>query len=899
MGNCTTKAKKPPKAYTTRLPVSQSRAMPIKTSEEYSFLVKISHIKLRGLPQGCYRLRLTWGSSHFETEEMSGSEIKIKQEWEFSVTATLEMMQSGWLNAELMDGKQGKMLARVSICQWTLAVGPSYQNFALVDAKKQVIGRLGMDVKVLQRTALQISALQIDCSFTHEEYGRFSLTIRRCEHSESIESHISPSSTWSFQDHPLTLTLDTNVEELRTDSIQLRVWRHKKHEEEPVMAGECWLSLSRLVKDSRFQMLYQELKKTLEDETSETYNPEVIMSREAAHMEKSFQEKLWSSGRQIGTITGQFSFANIPCITQQISGVNTEDGIQIQSTNFVERSSATTVMFQKMALPAALASISGLVDQLKEFVLAGFSKPTQSRTQDIRNHIGKVGELIEHLRQTEKETMVAHVYTGEMELLTAQSIFLDLGEHLLHYADKVAYEVRGWYYECLCHLTRRGELDLGHMSLQKKGGVKDKRIKLAVRYRRFLRKLLTCAIAKMNVKGVEPRVQEFTETILALSYFRIPEFKDKLLDCLKRKSFYPVDEWRGTTFDLEVDVTVHPTYLSMLDWQQHFYHHLPEENNPEYEAVITEERWQSRMEKRGIAYFRFISQWANDVKRLFVHQNVPWQDIPGYNIILKSFLLELKERRVENYSEALITAAKSLLRSPSILSVFVVVVFSKTNLHNFKDVIESLKVISSWFSIIYERQTSLPATFVSIFFIQALRSILSDERALNIAHGFKLIYRNYQVFSPDMKQQLVADLLLSEAAYRYMFHWSQVVRKGFWELLLYRLQSLETLPVVNMTEVDERCRVKAGELIAFLDSVEVDTCEKIAGDMKAYVQLSRGELRDLQGEYEKWVKEKELEAAREPKKTGKYSGFDTFPYPDQPIEGNFEDEFERKLEEEW
>ena len=906
MGNCTTKARKPPTGL-ARLPVPPiPRALPIKTSEAYSFSVKISHIKLRGLAQDSYRLKLSWGESHYESQEQTGCEIKVKAEWEFRVVATLEEMQSSWLVAALYSASQGKDIARVSICQWTLAVGPSYQNFALANAKKQVIGRVGMDVKVLQRTTLEIAALQISCDLGHEGYGKFSLTVRRSEHHESVKSHIAQAANWVFEDkvQTLSLAMETNIEELRTDSIQLRVWKHKRGEEAPNLVGECWLSLSKLLKDERFELLQKELTKSLEQspaDTSETYSPETLMSLEAARLEKPFQEKLWWCGRHIGTITGQLALSNIPCIAQQISGVNTEEGIQIQSTNFVERSSGNTVIFQKMALPAALVSISGLIDQLKEFVLTKPSGQTQSRALDLRNHIGKVSELMQNLRETEKETMVAHVYTGETELITGQSIFLDLGEYLLTYADRVVYEVRGYYYECLGHLMRRGELDLGHMNLDrcKDPALKQSRTSLAIRYRRFLRNLLTCAIAKMNIKGVDQRVQEFTETIMAIAYFRIPEFKDTLLNCLRRKSFYPVEEWRGTAFDLEMDVTVHSEYLPMFDWQVHFYRSLPEERDEEYEAAMREERWQRRMEKRGIAYFRFISQWANDVQRLFVHQHVPWQDIPGYNVILKSFLLELKERKVANYSEALIQASYSLLRYPNILSVFIVVVFSKTNLYQFKEVLESLKLVSGWLALVYERGVGLPTTFVTGFFIQALKAVLKDEAALSVAHGLKLIYRNYQVFSADMKRELVLELLLDSLAYQLMFHWSQIIRKIFWDFVLYRMYSLESIPLETATPLDLKCMGKAKNLVAFIEHSEDETSEKISESMAPYVKLTRSDLKTQQVEYSQWLEARQSDLATNQAKKGFYGPFGDFPYPDQPIEGIFEDELERKMEEEW
>lgn len=41
--------------------------------------------------------------------------------------------------------------------------------------------------------------------------------------------------------------------------------------------------------------------------------------------------------------------------------------------------------------------------------------------------------------------------------------------------------------------------------------------------------------------------------------------------------------------------------------------------------------------------------------------NIYWPDIPGYNIILKAFLLEMKELDIVEYPDSLIDATLNLL----------------------------------------------------------------------------------------------------------------------------------------------------------------------------------------------------------------------------------------------
>jgi hypothetical protein len=132
-----------------------------------------------------------------------------------------------------------------------------------------------------------------------------------------------------------------------------------------------------------------------------------------------------------------------------------------------------------------------------------------------------------------------------------------------------------------------------------------------------------------------------------------------------------------------------------------------------------------------------------------------------------------------------------------------------------------------------------------------------------------------------------------------MFHWSQIVRKIFWDFVLYRMSSLESIPLETITTVDSSCIGKAHALVAFLEHSEDETSEQIAEAMVPYIKLTREELKTQQEEYSQWLQAKLKELTTRQIKKGCYGPFEDFPYPDPPIEGIFEDELERKMEEEW
>ena len=47
--------------------------------------------------------------------------------------------------------------------------------------------------------------------------------------------------------------------------------------------------------------------------------------------------------------------------------------------------------------------------------------------------------------------------------------------------------------------------------------------------------MLRFTLPKMDFRGADPRVYKLIELFLAMAYFRIPGFRDKILGCLQKK----------------------------------------------------------------------------------------------------------------------------------------------------------------------------------------------------------------------------------------------------------------------------------------------------------------------------------------------------------------------------
>lgn len=193
--------------------------------------------------------------------------------------------------------------------------------------------------------------------------------------------------------------------------------------------------------------------------------------------------------------------------------------------------------------------------------------------------------------------MVSFVYQTSEDLLTSQQIFIDLGRHLLEYFDKVPLPLRGLYLECLSLVILRGEFDLHFMGFESddqsfgqssnfdidKERLKIKnmkqKMKVTLNYQRFIYRVLEAVLKLANQDGLDGKSRIFVTKFCASAYFRIPEFRERLLQSLEDSQDAKVEitEWRGTEYQLEGETDnrrKNKVIVSLFDWNTYFYRFL-------------------------------------------------------------------------------------------------------------------------------------------------------------------------------------------------------------------------------------------------------------------------------------------------------------------------------------
>lgn len=116
-------------------------------------------------------------------------------------------------------------------------------------------------------------------------------------------------------------------------------------------------------------------------------------------------------------------------------------------------------------------------------------------------------------------------------------MFIELGLHCTKYIDFSDDEAKEYFNECLDLIFHRGELDLSTIGFSQIKDLDPRTVKvkkaLAEDYKYLLYRTLQISIEKISRKSVDIYRQEFIAYDIALSFFRIPEFKELFLELVQ------------------------------------------------------------------------------------------------------------------------------------------------------------------------------------------------------------------------------------------------------------------------------------------------------------------------------------------------------------------------------
>ncbi|CAD8122112.1 unnamed protein product [Paramecium sonneborni] len=605
---------------------------------------------------------------------------------------------------------------------------------------------------------------------------------------------------WEHNNDDLTLIVELPIQEFQGSAIQLCLWSIQSNNKS---FDNIKSPQKTIIKKTKNQHDSEYMDLEIQDHhlVAETYinlsNMETSVSAEFGAkflIIKSYQPKsLWYHGVEVGKIDYEIT-VRIPNYLQQSSfGLQTQKGI-VSSTTVVGNVENISVTEIKM-IQIEFQRLSGSIFKIEHKTL-NIDEKLKIR-QEMDSHLNRLAQL---LAQSHGSAIKTFQYKSEDDLMKAQQLLIQISIQLVEYSKTLSTFTS--YYECLNQVLGRGELMLQQLGFFKALNKKQSQLKIEVglNYQSFLINTLRYTLSKLNQKDPSYEARKLYIKFLVICYFRIPEFRAKFLELINKPGDPQLSELRGTEFIQQDDPTnidkSTKNNISIFDWQNYFHTYLNDksqgiQNQSSLNQILDDESWKENIRHRSVNFSFFVEEWAIYVRNILQVKILPWQDIPGYRILVKAFMCELKLQ--DSVPDAMKIALRSLMQNVNLLGIIVSLQFNKTNLYNTEQVIETFEILDICFSTL----TTMPPYFDYPFLLKGIKQIIIDsEHAICIAKCLWFIYNIYTLLSMDFKKDL-CEFIFEKAVFKLFLHWSKTVRMMFHYFLLYRVSHQHKNPKVG------------------------------------------------------------------------------------------------------
>ena len=543
---------------------------------------------------------------------------------------------------------------------------------------------------------------------------------------------------------------------------------------------------------------------------------------------RNYLTPLYFDGNEIGSSKIDIVINKVPLIRQIMCGVLTENGFEINSIHLYDN---ILLGNNENTLPQEITNLMNTKRNLDNELMK--AKDLQSK---INEDSSKIFNLLSDIRKLLKETVEVGIlyygYSNRKDLLTAENIMLDIGISLINILEKVNKDNRSIIFDILKLINERGEFDLGTLStiwFEEKGSLGNDKIyyfkydilikdKIVENFFEFNYKCLKYSLEKLTKgKLLEVDIKDFIIFFLNRAYFRIPLFRNKLLQIIsigvsekfeniiisnikgKPKSNH---EYKNIEDLLEID-----PINNLLLWDNLFYDRLKtslEENNKnqkiENEIIDklkkiqylmenskdNDKNWEEPFLQRGIIFFGLIEKLVNYINTKSESNNeINWLNIPGFILLLNAITHEIHERPVNSYPKVFKDLFKLFVNTPEIPNSFIKEIIYKTNAYDVNAIFNIFDIISSLFQ---EFSNKYPDRLFEKFNYNLLSIIIKPifkvDHSLCVSKII-LFYYKYAHLIPTVHLGDICQDFLGKRFYDLFFHWSFEVRDKFFYFILF------------------------------------------------------------------------------------------------------------------
>ena len=269
-------------------------------------------------------------------------------------------------------------------------------------------------------------------------------------------------------------------------------------------------------------------------------------------------------------------------------------------------------------------------------------------------------------------------------------------------------------------------------------------------------------------------------------------------------------------------------FREMFDWEFHFYKYLRkndriENNSITIQEILSQETWKGRFVKRGLAFFYFLKYWVTYVESTLQDSHyTQWSYFPGYNKLIRAFLLELKVRPLLEYPDAIIEAALKLLSNEKLINPIVKIIVTKAKALETSEVVRAIEYLSLIFQSMGQKLKQLPISFNYHFFFNALTIVLEVDFSVAVSAILTLLYNNFSFFHIEFRKN-ISMYFLGKQFFKLFLHWSHSVRYVFHHLLAFKIykDAMKQEPGTDVSMISHQDIIKRYDEMMKLLSLEL------------------------------------------------------------------------------
>ena len=575
-----------------------------------------------------------------------------------------------------------------------------------------------------------------------------------------------------------------------------------------------------------------------EDDKEDGNNLQVFTFQVFQDINRLEYAPLYYEGAEIGKCEIEIDIKNVPLIRQIMCGVMTENGFEINSIHLYDN----ILSGEGNSLPNEVTTLINIKRNFNNETIK------QKQLQSNANHefnitiLGFLKEFKKILSKTIEVNCLYYGYSENKDLYSGQNVILDLGLTLIKIIDKLNRDQRSLIFDILKLINERSEFDLGTLSTKwfkdknKNDVLLNKYIfmdetllknKIIENFLEFNYNCLKYSLEIVNRgKIIDPQSLEFAEHYLKIAYFRIPFFRQVLLNSISLDVNEKIDELlnQGRNYrnlkrrrTLAVNLLESDPINSLLLWEGYFYNKLNtaledndknenieneikekidkireyiEFNNKNENSLLNKDEnkndWKTLFSQRDYLFFDLIKNLVNYIKSKNESSNdVNWLNIAGFDLLLNSIVHEIHVRPVKSFPQQFKDVFKLFINNSDITNALIKEIVIKTNLYDVPGIFNLIDIINS---IFYEFQSNYEGECFLKFnynlLNQIVKFIFKVDHSLCVSKVILLYYNCSHLMSVFHLGEILQTIFLSKF-YNLFFHWSYEVRDKFFYFILF------------------------------------------------------------------------------------------------------------------